>query len=72
MSCCSGVFIGDFEHVSHLFLLFLFLTLSKYFQASTKQMPFRFTTEQSPVTPCEKRKRKKYILVVNPLVPGVH
>ena len=26
---CSGVFIIDFEHVSHLFLVFLLLTLNK-------------------------------------------
>ena len=27
--CRSGVFIVDFEHISHTVLLFLFLTLSK-------------------------------------------
>ena len=26
---CSGVFIENFEHISHLFLVFLLLTLSK-------------------------------------------
>ena len=28
-SCRSGVFIVTFEHISHLFLVFLFLTLNK-------------------------------------------
>ena len=27
--CCSGVFIVNFEHISHLVLMFLLLTLSK-------------------------------------------
>ena len=27
---CSGVFIVNFEHISQLFLVFLFLTLSTY------------------------------------------
>ena len=27
--CCSGVFIVNFEHISHLFLLFLLVTLNK-------------------------------------------
>ena len=26
---CSGVFIVNFEHISHLFLVFLLLTLNK-------------------------------------------
>ena len=26
--CCSGVFIVNFEHTSHLVLVFLFLTLN--------------------------------------------
>ena len=26
---CSGVFIVNFEHISHLFLVFLFLTLNR-------------------------------------------
>ena len=29
IGCCSGVFIVNFEHISHLFLVFLLLTLSK-------------------------------------------
>ena len=32
-NCRSGVFIVNFEHISHLFLLFLFLTLNKYMLA---------------------------------------
>ena len=30
---CSGVFIVNFENISHLILVFLLLTLSKYMPA---------------------------------------
>ena len=30
---CSGVFIVNFKHISHLFLVFLLLTLDKYMLA---------------------------------------
>ena len=33
----SGVFIVNFEHISHLFLMLLILTLSKYFSAGQPQ-----------------------------------
>ena len=32
-SGCSGVFIVNFKHISHLFLMFLLLTLDKYMLA---------------------------------------
>ena len=28
--CCSGIFIVNLEHISHLFLVFLLLTLTRY------------------------------------------
>ena len=34
----SGVFIVVFEHISHLFLVFLLLTLSIYFFAGIKRL----------------------------------
>ena len=33
---CSGVFIINFEHISHLVLVFLFLTLSRYMPIGTR------------------------------------
>ena len=36
---CSGVFIVNFEHISHLVLVLLLLTLSKYLQAGKENIP---------------------------------
>ena len=33
---CSGVFIINFKHISHLVLVFLFLTLSRYMPIGTR------------------------------------
>ena len=39
---CSGVFIVNFEHSSHLVLVFLFLTLSRYISAGYKEVFYKF------------------------------
>ena len=44
MSCCFGVFIVNFEHILHFFLMFLLLTLNKEMLAelcSTKNRLFK-------------------------------
>ena len=37
--CRSGVFIVNFEHISHLFLVFLLLTLSTLFPVEVEKIP---------------------------------
>ena len=38
---CSGIFIVNFEHISHLVLVFLLLTLSRQMPAGSAQATFR-------------------------------